>query len=324
MLTLADGGGEGTNHWYTVVLTEGRNREVRRLFEALGVMVSRLTRTRYGIISLPPQLKRGQTAELERADLNALLKAAGLPSLDGGDAGRSDERDSMVDPDAQPNFAMESEAVSEVDGNRGTYGVPAELHDDELDEVDGNRAPPVQHQPAARATGRSPATQAEARPAAGTTAGSTQPRADAAMRRSSRIRPSRRMRRAPPMPRASAGLPARAGPGTAPQLVGREVGRPKGTVKGMARVRVRVRVRARDGADADAAVAVVDATGPARVNPRSCRQQRRAQRGYCVSNLGGRLSMNARMPSAKSSREAHAPKLAASPESWAESERRID
>ena len=80
VLTLADGGGEGTNHWYKLTLPEGRNREVRRLFEALGVMVSRLTRTRYGIVALPPQLKRGQTVELERAALEALLKAAGLTS----------------------------------------------------------------------------------------------------------------------------------------------------------------------------------------------------------------------------------------------------
>jgi len=141
VMTLADGGGEGTNHWYKVTLPEGRNREVRRLFEALGVMVSRLTRTRYGIVSLPPQLKRGQTAELERSELNALLKFAGLPSLDGRDAGRDDAENLGRDPDAQPDFDLEA-AASEVDGNRGTYGIPAELHDDEIDEVDGNRAPP--------------------------------------------------------------------------------------------------------------------------------------------------------------------------------------
>ena len=141
VLTLADGGGEGTNHWYKVTLPEGRNREVRRLFEALGVMVSRLIRTRYGIVSLPPQLKRGQTAELERSELNALLKFAGLPSLDGRDAGRDEGAKLDRDPDAQPDFDLDAGA-SEVDGNRGTYGIPTELHDDEIDEVDGNRAPP--------------------------------------------------------------------------------------------------------------------------------------------------------------------------------------
>ena len=61
---LQDGGGEGTNHWYHVIIKEGRNREVRRLFEALGLMVSRLIRTRYGTIAMPSRLKRGQTLEL--------------------------------------------------------------------------------------------------------------------------------------------------------------------------------------------------------------------------------------------------------------------
>jgi 23S rRNA pseudouridine2605 synthase len=62
---LADMGGEGANHWYQVVLREGRNREVRRMFESVGLMVSRLMRTRFGIINLPPRLKRGQVLELE-------------------------------------------------------------------------------------------------------------------------------------------------------------------------------------------------------------------------------------------------------------------
>src|SRR2546427_1402699 len=76
--SLSDEGGEGTNHWYKVTLPEGRNREVRRLFEALGLMVSRLIRIRYGVVAMPPQLKRGQMAELEQAELARLLDAAGM------------------------------------------------------------------------------------------------------------------------------------------------------------------------------------------------------------------------------------------------------
>ena len=75
---LDDGGGEGSNHWYHVVLKEGRNREVRRLFEALGLTVSRLIRTRYGPVAMPSRVKRGQTLELTPEEVAAVLTAAGM------------------------------------------------------------------------------------------------------------------------------------------------------------------------------------------------------------------------------------------------------
>ncbi|HET9668351.1 MAG TPA: pseudouridine synthase [Casimicrobiaceae bacterium] len=77
---VTDGGGDedGANRWYHVVLKEGRNREVRRIFEALGLMVSRLIRTRFGMIAMPSSLKRGQMVELESADVDALVASAGL------------------------------------------------------------------------------------------------------------------------------------------------------------------------------------------------------------------------------------------------------
>ncbi len=77
---LDDGGGEGSNHWYRVVLKEGRNREVRRLFEALGLTVSRLIRTRFGTVAMPSRLKRGQTLELTPEEVGAVLTAAGMRS----------------------------------------------------------------------------------------------------------------------------------------------------------------------------------------------------------------------------------------------------
>ena len=76
---VQDRGGEGVNHWYQIVLREGKNREVRRLFEALGLQVSRLMRIRFGPVSLPSRLKRGQMLELEPAEVRELLEWAGMP-----------------------------------------------------------------------------------------------------------------------------------------------------------------------------------------------------------------------------------------------------
>lgn len=71
--SVDDEGGEGSNHWYRIVLREGRNRVVRRLFEALGLTVSRLMRVRFGFVALPPRLKRGQLVELPTAEVKQLL-----------------------------------------------------------------------------------------------------------------------------------------------------------------------------------------------------------------------------------------------------------
>jgi 23S rRNA pseudouridine2605 synthase len=72
-------GGEGSNHWYQVTLREGRNREVRRLFEAFQLPVSRLIRVRFGPVNLPPRLKRGMMLELQPKEVIGLLEWAGLP-----------------------------------------------------------------------------------------------------------------------------------------------------------------------------------------------------------------------------------------------------
>jgi 23S rRNA pseudouridine2605 synthase len=76
---ITDAGGEGINHWFYVVIMEGRNREVRRLWESQGLTVSRLKRVRYGEVFIPPRVKQGQWAEMESAEVKSLYRMAGLP-----------------------------------------------------------------------------------------------------------------------------------------------------------------------------------------------------------------------------------------------------
>ena len=85
--SLEDGGGEGANCWYRVTIQEGRNREVRRMFEAVGHAVSRLIRIRYGKMLLPRGLKRGECMELDGADTEQLIRSAGLGRVSAKPAG---------------------------------------------------------------------------------------------------------------------------------------------------------------------------------------------------------------------------------------------
>ncbi len=78
--SIRDAGGTGSNHWYHVVLREGRKREVRRLWESQGVQVSRLTRVRFGTIVLPRSLRPGEWRELEDEEREALYLGVGLPA----------------------------------------------------------------------------------------------------------------------------------------------------------------------------------------------------------------------------------------------------
>ena len=77
LTSIEDAGGEGANQWYRVTIFEGRNREVRRLFEAVDRTVSRLIRVRYGPFYLPPRLKRGQYLQVDDKDVEKLVKSLG-------------------------------------------------------------------------------------------------------------------------------------------------------------------------------------------------------------------------------------------------------
>lgn len=81
--SVEDGGGEGVNRWYRVVITEGRNREVRKLFDAVGLAVSRLIRIRYGCVVLPRGLKRGAWVDLGENDLRTLRQMTDAPRHEG-------------------------------------------------------------------------------------------------------------------------------------------------------------------------------------------------------------------------------------------------
>jgi 23S rRNA pseudouridine2605 synthase len=83
---VRDAGGDGANHWYRVRLSEGRKREVRRMWEAVGARVSRLIRVRYGPVTLPRNLRSGHWRELEPHRVTQLLQLVKLQPTGGGAA----------------------------------------------------------------------------------------------------------------------------------------------------------------------------------------------------------------------------------------------
>lgn len=109
-LALEEAGGDGANRWYRVVINEGRNREVRRMFEAVGLTVSRLIRTRFGGVLLPSMLKRGRWVELEPEEVAVLLEKSGMPikNTDSGQKSRGRGRN-------------QGQGEREVNGNSSSY-----------------------------------------------------------------------------------------------------------------------------------------------------------------------------------------------------------
>ena len=120
-------GGEGANHWYHVVLREGRNREVRKMFEAVGLTVSRLIRVRFGKIGLPPRLTRGRMMELDDSQARAVLRWVGmevdghigqLPTNHQPNRGQRPEQRS----EARDEAKSAGRGTSDVSGIRGGRG----------------------------------------------------------------------------------------------------------------------------------------------------------------------------------------------------------
>ena len=121
-------GGEGSNKWFKAVIREGRQREVRRLWEAVGAEVSRLKRVRYGVIELGKDLKRGWYRELEAEEIAGLLESVEMPMTTRNElrimpveAARKFERGQRRDkrPGERPNWKREAaEAIGERGGDR--------------------------------------------------------------------------------------------------------------------------------------------------------------------------------------------------------------
>ena len=120
---LEDEGGEGFNHWYRVMLKEGRNRVVRRLFDALGLPVSRLMRIRFGIINLPPRLKRGMTAELGEHEVAQVLNWVGMTSGPPRDSRQSDLGGSGMERHRAPAPIRAAGRAGSTPGNKRKSGV---------------------------------------------------------------------------------------------------------------------------------------------------------------------------------------------------------
>jgi 23S rRNA pseudouridine2605 synthase len=137
---IADGGGEGINKWYRVIIGEGRNREVRRMFEAIGLTVSRLIRTRYGAMTLPSSLKRGRWEELEENQVRDMLAVYGVEKKGAGDgvaAGAAPARTGKG-PKAKP--AQNKGPEKRPQRGRADYDDRDDDDEDDGDEPNFNRA----------------------------------------------------------------------------------------------------------------------------------------------------------------------------------------
>jgi len=118
---IQESGGEGANKWFHVVIQEGRNREVRRLWESQGIQVSRLMRVRYGPIIIPNQLKMGKWMMLEGRDLEALYEEVGLTVKRPESTGRA-QREKKMRPlksqTAKPKRSNKPDAERSAKGPR--------------------------------------------------------------------------------------------------------------------------------------------------------------------------------------------------------------
>ena len=175
-------GGEGSNKWYCVTLQEGRNREVRRMFEAVGLTVSRLIRTRFGDIVLPSTLRRGRWEEVEPNLVSALMVQLGLLRDSDGETGRGRgqrqpmSHDNAMPPGfgvAQPERPLRAQADSR--GRRGKPRGPGGIPDPMATSVLAVTGGFANGRPSGRPSAR-PSTRSAGHPAAAAGAGAGGPK----------------------------------------------------------------------------------------------------------------------------------------------------
>lgn len=125
-ISISNGAGEGINQWYRVVIAEGRNREVRKLFDTVGLTVNRLIRVRYGAIVLPRGLKRGVWVELGESDVRAVKSLAGMDrQQEQGPAGRGGRGPKPLPVKARP-APVGGQGQSQSQGPQGRGGQPGQ------------------------------------------------------------------------------------------------------------------------------------------------------------------------------------------------------
>ena len=169
--SVDDAGGTGMNHWFHVGLREGRNREVRRMFEAVGVPVSRLIRIQYGDLTLPPRLRPGKWNMLTSEDIEKLAKSLELPAKVAGNETRRDLRRSPLRGALPPreSFKGESFKGESFKGReeRGRQASPAFGQRKETGRKESERKAYVVREGKAQSTDAVPSTHKRSAPGAG-------------------------------------------------------------------------------------------------------------------------------------------------------------
>jgi len=173
-------GGEGFNHWYHCVVMEGRNREVRRLWESQGLVVSRLKRVRFGPVFMTSDLPMGRWREMSQSEVDILSEEVGLKpvALPGMKAKAKEKIERMQRKVAKPigrgerrprvlRSAHEADAPSSDKGRRGRDQQPARKPRGADERGKSERGTPVAERPGSVARGGKPSPAKRNGPAAG-------------------------------------------------------------------------------------------------------------------------------------------------------------